>query len=205
MAITTYSELTTALGNWLNRSDLDSLLPDFISLFEARMNRLIRTPEMEATVSTATSEGTVALPADFLSMRECYIDANPDIVLEPMTPAALRARYPTTATGTPAAYSIRGTDIILGPTPSEALTIKLSYYQKVPPLTSTNTTNWLLDSHPDAYLYGSLCMAEAYVQNDERLNVWKAAWDEVLGELMNHSARMRVQAAPLAMRPSVAE
>ena len=31
MAITTYSELKTAVGNWLNRDDLTSVIPDFIA------------------------------------------------------------------------------------------------------------------------------------------------------------------------------
>ena len=39
MAITTYAELKTAVGDWLNRSDLDSVIPNFISLAEAQFNR----------------------------------------------------------------------------------------------------------------------------------------------------------------------
>ncbi len=42
MAITTYSELKTALGNWLNRDDLTAVIPDFISLAETDINRKLR-------------------------------------------------------------------------------------------------------------------------------------------------------------------
>ena len=42
MAITTYAELKTAIANWLNREDLTSVIPDFISLAEADFNRKLR-------------------------------------------------------------------------------------------------------------------------------------------------------------------
>ena len=36
MAITTYSELQSAIADWLNRSDLTSVITSFISLGEAQ-------------------------------------------------------------------------------------------------------------------------------------------------------------------------
>ena len=39
MAITTYAELKSSIANWLNRDDLTSVIPDFISLTEAGINR----------------------------------------------------------------------------------------------------------------------------------------------------------------------
>jgi len=38
MAISTYSELQTAVKNWSKRADLDSMIPDFIRLAELRVN-----------------------------------------------------------------------------------------------------------------------------------------------------------------------
>ena len=43
MAISTKSELHTAVTNWLNRSDLTSRIPEFITLAEASFNRNLRT------------------------------------------------------------------------------------------------------------------------------------------------------------------
>ena len=39
MAISTYSELKTALTNWSKRTDLSTVLGDFIALAEARIQR----------------------------------------------------------------------------------------------------------------------------------------------------------------------
>ena len=46
MALTTYNELKTSLADWLNRQDLTSTIPDFISLAEAQIERQLRTRQM---------------------------------------------------------------------------------------------------------------------------------------------------------------
>ena len=38
----TYSELKSNIADWLNRSDLTSVIPTFISLAENRLNRQLR-------------------------------------------------------------------------------------------------------------------------------------------------------------------
>jgi len=83
--------------------------------------------------------------------------------------------------------------------------VGITYFQKIPALTSTNTTNWLLDKYPDIYLYGTLCTAQAYLRDDERLAVWKGAWDEALGELERAGIKARLPSTPLVMRPGVYE
>jgi len=44
MALTTYTELKSSLADWLNRSDLTSVIPDFISLAEAQMEYVKNLP-----------------------------------------------------------------------------------------------------------------------------------------------------------------
>ena len=47
MAIGTYAELQTAVANWLDRGDLTDRIKEFISLAEARMNRVLRLQLMD--------------------------------------------------------------------------------------------------------------------------------------------------------------
>ena len=47
MSISTYSELKTAVANFLARSDLTTQIPDFSSLAEARMSRELETRSQE--------------------------------------------------------------------------------------------------------------------------------------------------------------
>lgn len=207
MAISTYSELVTAVGSWLNRSDLDSLIPDFIALFEARMNRVLRHPEMESTATSALTAGDteLSLPDDFLAARTIYVDDDPDNVLLALSPMNLRAAYPYETDGGLIAYAIQGSTIQLAPPVAGEDSLTLSYYQKIPALSESNTTNWLLDSHPDAYLFGTLTQAQVYLQDDQRAGMWKAAWDEIWTEINDAGDQRRVPAGPLTMRPAVSE
>ena len=56
MAITTYDELKTSVADFLNRDDLTSVIPDFITMAEADLNRNVRHWRMEgAQTQTLTA------------------------------------------------------------------------------------------------------------------------------------------------------
>jgi len=57
MAISTYSELQTAVANWLDRDDLTDRIPEFIALAEARFNRVLRLRSMESKQTASTIGG----------------------------------------------------------------------------------------------------------------------------------------------------
>ena len=42
MALNTYTALKTSIADFLNRDDLTSVIPDFIALAEAQINRDVR-------------------------------------------------------------------------------------------------------------------------------------------------------------------
>ena len=67
MAITTYAELQAAAANWLVRGDLTARIPEFITLAEARLNRVLRArlAEVEASLTTTPGARTLALPSGF--------------------------------------------------------------------------------------------------------------------------------------------
>jgi hypothetical protein len=203
MALANYAELVSELENFLNRTDLTARIPTFIALFESRMNRLLRTPEMEATAYSTATEEQIALPSDYLALREVRVSGK---AVPPYAPQDLHETYQNTSSSTPLGYSLIGSSIILYPAPgSSGVEVRITYYQRIPALTSTNTTNWLLTKHPDAYLYGVLCEAKGYQIDPELMLQWKSAWDEVLGEIQVEGNKKRLPATPLAARPAVFE
>ena len=86
MAITTYSELKTAVANSLARTDLTTQIPDFISLAEARLSRELetRSQEKRAQATLTASDEFISLPTDMREIRQVKLNTTPNTVLEYM-------------------------------------------------------------------------------------------------------------------------
>lgn len=161
MAISTYTELQTAIGSWLNRSDLATQIPDFITLAEAELNKRLRCPENEAqSLAFAVTSRFTTLPTDFSAMQRVVLNDNPRAELTPIS-SVLAAGY--FATARPSYYAITGNQIEVVPLAS-ASTLELTYWRNVLPLASNSTTT-LLTAHPDLYLFGA-CVQAAFFLDD---------------------------------------
>ena len=176
MAITTYAELQTAIGDWLNRADLDQKIPDFIRLAESTLNDVLRSADMvtQSTAVTITS-GRATLPSDALEIVYAQVASSDDEPLEQVTPQQLTMlrRTRTRDAANPRFFAIIGRDIVVTPTPSSG-SLDLDYYQRIPALTDSNTTNWLLDDAPHMYLYTSLLHATPFLMDDARYAVFNS-------------------------------
>lgn len=191
MAISTFAELKTAIGSWLKHSLFSDNYGDFIALFEASANRRLRTRWQETSATVTMSSGAGSLPTDFLSQRRVTWAGSAKVELEYVEPSWLQANYPTDATGTPIVYTIEGSTIYVRPSDDTNLT--MLYYAKIAALSDSNTTNWLLTSHPDIYLFGALCEAELFGVNDERMPLWKSRRDELFEEIIRLSEKSKYQ------------
>ena len=182
MALSNYTELQTSVADFLNRSDLTSVIPDFITLSEADFNRSIRVREMSVRTRGPIDGQYVKLPPDFLEMR------NIELLTDPVTPLAyknlqnLDIHRAADSTGKPLYYSIMQNNIEFAPVPDGDYTVEIVYYQKVPAL-AVNSTNWLLDNHPDAYLYGSLMHSAPYLHADERVGLWAGKYQQIIQQI----------------------
>lgn len=194
MALATYTDLKTSIGDWLNRADLVGQIPDFIAMAEARFNREIRHNAMLKRQTTVATSDYVTLPSDWLEHVSITV-AGDTSVSSPLTYLANDEYYRVKLQGLTGAfryYTIQENNILLLPaTSSGSTTLETIYYAKIPALSDLAPSNWLLARAPDLYLYSSLLAAEAFLQNDERLQVWAAAADNVLGSLKLESERAK--------------
>jgi len=202
MGITTYTELKSAIADFLNRDDLSSAVDTFIDLAEARMQREIRHYKMEETAQLSASSRYTSLPTDFLQPIRIDLDSN-KASLEPASREFIQTRrYENDdATGRPRFYAITDGQLELFPTPGEAMTVNLLYYEKITPLDDSNASNWLLTDAPDAYLYGSLVHTAPYLSDDQRTNTWAALYQSSIDELHLSSERTK-WGGPLNLRPA---
>jgi hypothetical protein len=189
MAITSYPELQTAIGNWLDHNLFTARVPEFIALFEAAANRRLRVREQEASANLTPSSGAVALPVDYLSWRRVTWSGPTRLELEYVHPSYLQAAYPSAPSDVPRIFTIEGSSLKIRPV-NDAM-LEFDYFQKVPALSDSVSTNWLLSAHPDLYLFGSLVEAEMFGVNDERAPLWKARRDEIFDEIDKLSNKTR--------------
>ena len=203
MALSTYSELQTAVGSWLNRSDLDTNIPDFIALAESSFNRVLRTRNQITRATSSVSEQFVALPSDLLELHNIQLNTSPVKRLQQVTMTkADDLKSSISTSGTPAYFALTGSNIELIPTPDASQTLEIVYYATITALSDTNTSNWLLTSYPDIYLYGTLVQAEPYLMNDERMGTWGALLGKAIEELRVSDERSQTEGGTLVMRAS---
>lgn len=198
----TATGLRASIGDWLDRADLTVQIPDFILMAEARLNRILRQPDMEthATASTVAGNEYIAFPPLFAGMREIHIQGMPNVILEQATLGEIHREFALTPSARPIKYAIAANQIALWPIPNGIYVLDMVYYTRLPPL-AANATNWLLTAHPDLYLYAALLEAEAYLIDDGRLSTWQAAMDRCLSELNIDGERRQWGSAPL--RPTM--
>lgn len=183
MSLDTYLGLVGEVGSWLARSDMTTARVDgFIDLTEAWFNKNLRVQEMETTNGTLTYSGAnITHPADWVAWKHLYVTSNgARYRLKPIS-QEMKDGLDDGATGPPAYYHVSGSQTKLVPTPdSTAYTISGTYFQKIPALGPSQSANWILTNHPDAYLFGALSMAEGFLQNDPRVPVWKQQFGEAV-------------------------
>jgi hypothetical protein len=191
MALSTYAELKTSIGDWLNRSDLTNAIPDFISLAEAQVERTLRTRQMIVRANASFDAQYGAVPADFLETKSLKLTStNPQTPLEFLSIDALDNKASEyTGSGKPRFFGVVGGQCRLVPVPDATYTTELTYYAKLTKLSNSVTTNWLLTSSPDIYLYGALLQAAPYLQDDARIQVWSSLYDRAMSELQTADDR----------------
>ena len=202
MALSTYTELQAAMADWLMRTDLTAAIPDFIALAEEEHNTSLRVREMlvRAVTSPAADEPYENLPGDFLELKAIQFNSDPIHVPQYRTPAWLRAyrKHTASTSGTPSFYSIEGSQLLFEKTPAD-VELEILYYQKIPALSVSNTTNWLLTSHPSVYLYGALLQSAPYLKDDDRVAIWDTLYQRGLAKLQSADQAAEVNGPPIAV------
>lgn len=205
MAFTSYSDLKTTIANYLARSDLTSVIPDFIRLAEERLRRDLRTRQMlvVATADTVAGDSTVGLPTDFLEMRDIHINTNPIASLSYEAPNAFYSNTRATQSGLPTTYTVLASELQFSPIPDGVYTAQMLYYAKPPLLSDSNSSNVFLANFPDALLYGALGEAEPYLMNDARLQVWASLYDRAIASISAADQSSEYSGQPMAMSYNV--
>jgi hypothetical protein len=201
MSLNTYNNLKKSIINWSKRSDLDLLVDDFIDLTEVDMFKSSRIHEAleirgeETTSSASVSTKFFALPDNYHSWRSIRLalsDGSGEINYK--APNQLQRRG---GTGMPRYFTI-GSQVEFDITPDRTYTVEVNYFKKPASLSPTQTTNIVLDNHPDIYLHGALYMLFNYAQDDQQALRHQALYSDAINGANQADEDGRYGPAPYA-------
>lgn len=191
------------MADWLNRTDLTAIIPTFIALAEAEMNRAIRTRDMIARATATVSAEYVPLPTDYQEMRDVRVSYQARYyrmkVLSPNELDDYEWASGNTS-GNPQYYAIVGSSLRMLPAPAAEYTVEMSYFGKIPALSNSATTNWMLTKNPDFYLYAALAHSAPYLKDDERAGMWANMASAMAGSIMGEDEKALYSGSTPTMR-----
>jgi hypothetical protein len=198
MSLQTFNDLLNSITSWIHRDDVGQHAADFVVLCESRLNRMLRLAEQETRAVASISTDYIGLPADFAALRDIQINSSSVWSLQYKSPSEIND-ISNRGAGEPHYYTIIDEQIQVAPSPDGSYPIEIVYFAKIPALSGTNTTNWLLTKAPDLYLFGSLVEARSFLVNDERAAFWDARFKQALAEVQGLDQAYKLGASPLQM------
>jgi len=173
--VLTYDSLSSTVLQYLERSDpaVVAAIPTFITLCEYEIAQEIKTlGQLAVATATMTPNNPVlAKPARWrktVSMTLTNGTSTQPVLLRKFE--YLKSYWPNASqTDVPQFYADNDYEHwYLAPTPDQAYTFEVLFYERIAPLSSTNQTNWLTQYAPNAMLYGTLLQAMPFLKNDQR-------------------------------------
>ena len=193
-AIHDYDTLKAAVIRRMDRDDLEEIIPEAVQLTETYLSRNLRLIDQEATESIEAIGETVQLPDGCVSVRTVSLEGAPDRPLRAMSASAMMREY--AGAGHPMAYTRIGNALKLAPAPSEGIWLDLVYITGLAPLTP-DSTNWIIEHHPDLYFYGVLAQACDHIQDQAGIEKYTSLLVGMTQELVSARTRDRYGSGPL--------
>lgn len=186
MAINSYAALKTQIAAYLDRNDLTAQIPNFIAMAESDLQADIADlPWLQERATATTAAGTAtANTTGIYSLIDAWLDGEHISMVQP-------SGIPTTVTetGRPTLVCIDGVNALrFYPTPDAAYAVDVIYVPVISPSLAggapdDTATNWILQQHPGAYMYGALLHASAFIKDDNRLQLWQTGYDTAINRL----------------------
>lgn len=189
MAINTYATLQAAVLDWMARSDITASTADFVTLGEARLNRILEPVGTTATLTGVADSAQIDISALSIAEPEnLYVTDNGEEYF--VTPRQLGTFTVSDDSGLPSLWAIEGDYIKFDRPCSEAYSFRFIYKARLG-LSDVVTTNDFLTNHPDMYLAACIYWGCVYIQAVDKAMAFKAMWDESILEVRHNEAQKK--------------
>lgn len=190
MALSNYSELAESISSWLDGSDLGGREADMIALCEEEINaRLAAGLDQGAFIRPMAVRGALTIDAEYIDLPDGdmvlpismeisgigapwevkFVAAGRLLAMKPEEDAERVAVELMAGAPVPRFYTVIGDQLRFFPAPGQSFAAEFTRFAKVPALSDEVASNWVLASHRNAYLYGTLAQAELFGWNDARM------------------------------------
>lgn len=189
--ITNYPSLVAALEEYLARDDLQSYAPLFVQQAEGRFNTDLKVVDMhKSTGALDLAAGAITLPADFIDWVAVEWTPPANSPQRPLMLRYVEADSPEFRTrhrpnGPAQFYTLLAGRVRVMPAATGKL--ELTYYSRIPALSDTQPTNWLIQKSPEIYLYGALLEAMLFQKDEERSGQWFGLLDKRLAAVFGQA------------------
>lgn len=202
MALNTITGMEAAISDWTNAGLNATQVRDLITLGEDRIYRELRVRSMEVSTTSAITGGVVTVPSDYVEMKNCRIDSQPNVELLRKTPQWIYQKYPNrSASGIPRFFARDGSNFVFGPFPSGGYGLMMSYYTR--PVTAVGgTLTGIVATSPGLLLFAALAEAEPYLGRDQRIQVWEGKYGAVKTRVEKEDMHEFYSGSDLAVTPS---
>ena len=191
-----YSDIVNLTLGYADRQDAEvtSRMDLFIQVTEARINRVLMTLDMSSRAKTLMDASIeyYPLPTNYSVMRSIKVIDNTNsasrVTLLQVNPEQMANLVNNGETQFPC-YTIISGNIHVQPFYDDTHSLEIDYFQTLPPLSSSITTNWLSDSNPDVYVFGLLVEINSFIKDGEATSLWDGRFQQAMSEITLNDAK----------------
>jgi len=187
--VQTFNGLTQAIITWTNRNDQTFVdnIPIFISLVEQEIFTKLSTLGNEIYIRGTFNPNNPYVPKPALwgkTARFTFIDSTNKLNVLERISTSYQYFYnpsldPSANSPLPRYYSDKSAAYFyISATPTEAFNFEIGYFQKFPPLSSSNQTNGNTLYRYDMLFKGCLAKSFAFVNATDTATFWKGEFQE---------------------------
>lgn len=190
----TYDSLLLDISTYAERTDepFTTQRERFIMLAENRIASEVRGLGSQKYVTGTLDSATFAKPERWRETISFNITtAEGRKFLKLRTYDYCRAFWPNPAqTDEPRYYAdYEYEHFLVVPTPAQAYSFELAYYERPEPLSEANQTNWFTQYAPQMLLYATLLEAQPFLKRPERIAEFQNLYDRALQGLAQETSR----------------
>jgi len=187
--VMTYDSLTSTVLQYLERSDQATInaIPTFITLCEFEVAQQIKTLGQLQVAEGAINGGNNVLQKPARWRKTVSFNVTVNGVKQPVFVRKyeylLEYAPNATVTGYPQFYADYDYEHwLIAPMPDKAYNFEVLYYERIPPLSTANQTNWLTQNAPNVMLFGTLLQAQMFLKDDQRM-IFQQKYDQAIQAL----------------------